>query len=287
VELRKFSKEKFPDLLAPLLEIPKSPEHLYLRGTIPQEGTVLIAVVGSRKYSPYGKEACEHLIRGLAGYPVAIVSGLALGLDSIAHRAALDAKIPTIAIPGSGLSDAAIYPRSHAYLAKEIVEQGGALLSEYEPDFKATLWSFPKRNRLIAGLARLVLIVEAEMRSGALITARLALDFGKDVAVVPGSIFSDGSKGTHYLLRHGAAPVTGPDDILELLGFEYETRNPDVALEGASSEELLILETLSEPKSREELSEALSIPISALGVALSMLEIKGAIIEEGGKVRKR
>ena len=120
---------------------------------------------------------------------------LLLGIDSIAHRSALDAGLKTIAVPGSGLDDDALYPREHLQLAREIVEKGGALVSEYEPDFKATTWSFPRRNRIMAGLSKAVLVVEAERPSGTLITARLALDYGRDVFAVPGSIFSETSRG--------------------------------------------------------------------------------------------
>ncbi|MBX4215817.1 DNA-protecting protein DprA [Candidatus Parcubacteria bacterium] len=274
MELRTMRSDDFPPLLHPLREVPQPPAKLFMSGTLPPEGTVLIAVVGSRKHTPYGKEACEHIIRGLAGYPVAIVSGLALGLDSVAHRAALDAGIPTIAVPGSGLSEEVIYPREHVHLSREIIEKGGSLIS-------------PKRNRIMSGLARLLVVVEAELRSGSLITARLSLDYGRDVAVVPGSIFSDSSKGTHYLLRHGATPVTSAEDILEMLGFEQEMHDASAALEGATDEERLVIAALREPMTREELGRSLGLSAPSLAVALSVLEIKGLIAEEGGRVRKR
>ena len=195
MKLSAISKNEFPAAFSPLLEIPEPPEKLYYRGALPDDDTVLLAVVGSRKYSHYGKEACEQVVKGLRGYDITIVSGLALGIDSIAHRSALDAGLKTIAVPGSGLDDDALYPREHLQLAREIVEKGGALVSEYEPDFKATTWSFPRRNRIMAGLSKAVLVVEAERPSGTLITARLALDYGRDVFAVPGSIFSETSRG--------------------------------------------------------------------------------------------
>jgi len=180
---------------AGLREIPKVPEEMYLIGEMPDSASgepssaeyIYLAVVGTRKFSGYGKEACEKIIGGLAGYPFAIVSGLALGIDAIAHRAALDAGLKTIAIPGSGLDFSVLHPRTNHRLAKEIIESGGALLSEFDWEEPAGLHTFPQRNRIIAGISRATLVVEAPERSGALITANFALDFNRDVFAVPGS----------------------------------------------------------------------------------------------------
>ncbi|MES3005459.1 MAG: DNA-processing protein DprA, partial [Patescibacteria group bacterium] len=134
--------------------------------------TKFLCVVGSRQYTSYGKELCISLIKSLAGRPVIIISGLALGIDGIAHQTALDVGLPTIAVPGSGLHPNVLYPRSHLHLAEKIIEKGGLLASEYEPQIRASPWSFPMRNRIMAGLSHAVLIIEAEENSGTLVTAR-------------------------------------------------------------------------------------------------------------------
>ena len=203
-----------------LKEISDPPKQLYIRGILPSEDEYkFLTVIGSRKFSTYGKQVCEHLIRGLAGYPIVIVSGLALGIDSIAHQAALDNHLTTIAVPGSGLDDSVLYPASNRGLAQNILRAGGCLLSEFEPTFKATNWSFPQRNRVMAGIAHATLVIEAENTSGTRITARLATDYNREVFAVPGSIFSPASEGTNELIREGATPVTRAEDILDFFGF--------------------------------------------------------------------
>ncbi len=193
--IREMKKKEFP---TQLLEIPQPPEKLYIRGELPSPDTKLLCVVGSRRYTNYGKEACEKLISGLRGYDVAIVSGLAIGIDGIAHEAAMNAGLKTIAIPGSGLGVSAIHPIAHIGLAQKILDSGGCMLSEYEADFRSTLWSFPQRNRIMAGLSCAVLVIEAEIKSGTLITSRMATDYNKDVLTVPGNIFSKTSEGPAY-----------------------------------------------------------------------------------------
>lgn len=159
----------------PLLEeINQLPKQLFYAGTNPDWSRKLLCIVGARKNSSYGKEAVETLVEGLRGYPITIVSGLALGIDSIAHRAALKNNLPTIAVPGSGLSLEVLHPQSHTRLAQEIVEKGGMLMNEFDPEFKAAHYSFPQRNRIMAGMSHATLVVEAEKKSGTLITARLA-----------------------------------------------------------------------------------------------------------------
>jgi len=161
----------------PLLkEINQLPKKLFYAGKIADWSRKLLCIVGARKNTNYGKEAVETFMAGLSNYPITIVSGLALGIDSIAHRAALKNNLPTIAIPGSGLSPKVLHPQSHVELAKEIIEKGGMLMNEFEPEFKATQWSFPQRNRIMAGMSHAVLVIEAEKKSGTLITSRLATE---------------------------------------------------------------------------------------------------------------
>ncbi|MGB2580074.1 MAG: DNA-processing protein DprA, partial [Minisyncoccia bacterium] len=238
-----------------------------------------------RKYTSYGKEACERIISGLAGYPIVIISGLAMGVDGIAHRAALDAGLRTVAVPGSGLDTSVIYPRTHLGLAKEIVENGGTLISEYEPDFRATPWSFPQRNRIMAGLSQGVLIIEAEEKSGTLITARMALDYNRNVFTVPGPIFSATSKGTNNLLRQGATPITCAKDLLEEIGFiEQQTGTLDLTLFTPEEQAILIL--LDEPLAREDILASFDTLLAQTLSILTVLEIKGVIQERMGKIER-
>lgn len=210
-------RETLPHLLH---ETPDPPKKLYYRGALPPSDMTLIAVVGSRKYTTYGKQVVEHLIDGLRGQHIGIVSGLALGIDSLAHRAALECDLYTLAVPGSGLDDTVLYPRTHVGLAHQILEKGGCLMSEYEPTFAATQWTFPRRNRIVVGMCAATLIIEAGEKSGTLISARLAADYNRELLVVPGNIFSDTSVGCHQFLKLGATPVTSAADILEALAME-------------------------------------------------------------------
>lgn len=281
--IKTLTRNNFPPAV---LEIPQVPEELFVVGELPDPTQYYyLSVVGSRKYTNYGREACERIIAGLAEYPIVIVSGLAMGIDGIAHRAALAAGLRTVAIPGSGLDQSVIYPRTHLNLAREIVENGGALLSEFEPDFCATPWSFPQRNRIMAGITQGTLVVEAEEKSGTLITARLALDYNRNVFTVPGPIFSATSKGTNNLLRQGATPITCAKDLLEELGFiEQQFGTLDLTLYTPEEQAILIL--LDEPLAREDLLASLDTPPAQALSILTILEIKGIIQERMGKIER-
>jgi len=280
------SATAFPALLR---EIPQPPETLNYRGTLPPSERKLLTVVGSRKYSSYGQQVVEHLIGGLAGYPVGIVSGLALGIDSLAHQAALRAQLYTLAIPGSGLSDSVLYPAAHRPLAHTILEKGGGLLSEFVPDFKATKWSFPQRNRLVCGIANATLLVEAAEKSGTLITARMTVDYNRELLVVPGNIFSKNSRGVHQFLKLGATPVTSAEDILEVLGIEPingPQKSPTSAAHGyLSPHEQQILEHLFEPLDADTLIRKTNLPAREVNILLMQMEMKGLIRQSGNLYR--
>jgi DNA processing protein len=282
--LFKILPNKFPEKL---LEIPQPPKHLYLRGEIPDwENTKFIAVIGSRKFSNYGENACKKIISELQGYNIAIISGLAIGIDSIAHRTALENNLQTIAIPGSGLNPKNIYPSINKNLSEDIIKNGGCLISEFEPDFKATPWSFPQRNRIMAGLADLILIIEAEEKSGTLITARMGIDYNKEIAVIPASIFTQNSKGSNNLLYQGATPITSGNDILELLNLPTKNNSGQrkLNLDDFSETEIKIIELLKEPISRDELIRQSKISAIEINSTISLLEIKEIIKESGGKI---
>jgi DNA processing protein len=227
------------------------------------------------------------LISGLRGYNICIVSGLALGIDSIAHRAALDAGLKTIAIPGSGLDSSVLYPSSHKQLAEKILQSGGAMLSEFEPKFRATPWSFPQRNRIMAGLSAAVLVIEAEIKSGTLITSKFATEYNRDVFTIPGSIFSKNSEGPNMLLRLGATPIRNSEDILEALGFKVDETPQNLELKYAdcSPEEMLVVKILTEPLPKDELIRQMKMSVSQASTVLSIMEIKGLIQESMGEIR--
>ncbi|OGG79265.1 DNA protecting protein DprA [Candidatus Kaiserbacteria bacterium RIFCSPLOWO2_01_FULL_54_13] len=283
-ELKLLSPQEFPPLLQQISDPPKK---LYIRGELPSTDHAWLTVVGSRALTPYGIAVCKHLVESLRGYPIVIVSGLAYGADAAAHRAALEVGLPTVAVPGSGLGWDTLYPRANVGLAREILKAGGALLSEEEPDTKAADWTFPKRNRIMAGLSRATLIIEAKELSGSLITARLTVEYNRELLVVPGSIFSEESKGTHQFLRLGATPVTSPEDILVALGIaKRESAESLTSLRtDLSEEEMRVIDIIKSPLSRDELIGALELPITEANVLLSAMEIKGLIVEELGIVR--
>ena len=280
----KLPYENFPPAL---LEIPQPPEDLWILGDLPDQRLIPLCVVGSRKFTSYGKEACEKIIAGLKGYPILIVSGFAMGIDTIAHKSAIKAGLPTIVFPGSGLSKEAIFPKVNANFMDEILDSGGCFISEFEPNFKAEYWCFPMRNRLMAGFSKAILVIEGEEKSGTLITARLAVEYNKDVLTVPGSIFSPTSRGTNKLIRQGATPITSSDDVLEALGFEIKN---DVEKQASlfadlTPEEKKVVELVREPMPRDDLIRALGLPIAEANAILSIMEIKEIIKEELGEIR--
>ncbi|MEA2112874.1 MAG: DNA-processing protein DprA [Patescibacteria group bacterium] len=281
--INKLEKQDWPEAL---LEINDPPKQLYYRGEKPDITSIFLTIVGSRKYSQYGKEVCQKLISGLRGYNITIVSGLALGIDGIAHKTALETKLKTIAIPGSGIDDSVLYPKTNTSLAKKILKSGGTLLSEFEPLEKASHWTFPQRNRIMAGLTQVVLIIEATEKSGTLITARLALDYNREVCTVPASIFSHYSQGSNKLLRQGATTINNSQDLLRTLGFNLDNQptQDKLKLANCSAEEQQILELLKEPLERNELIQKTNLTTSETNIILSSMEIKGLIKETLGKI---
>jgi DNA processing protein len=268
--------------------IPQPPRKLMIRGTFPNhEKLVFLTIVGSRNHSSYGLEACKQLIQGLRGYPIVIVSGLALGIDTIAHETALDSGLITIAFPGSGLDENVIYPRANRHLAEKILRSGGCLISEFNEQQKTNDWLFPARNRLLAGIASATLVIEATHKSGTRMTARLATEYNREVLTVPGSIFSHQSEGPNELIRMGAIPVATSEHILEALGFQV-TEQPMLDLfSQCNSNEQQVIELLTQPQSRGDLIRKLNLPIHKANVLITQMEMKGFICESEGVIRRR
>ncbi len=282
--MRQLTPTNFPTLLQ---EIPDSPPLLNIRGESIDSDNKFLCVVGSRKYTSYGKDVCTSLIQGLSGQNITIVSGLALGIDSIAHQAALEVGLTTVAIPGSGLGNSVLYPRSNYRLAHQILDAGGSLVSEFPEDHKARPENFPQRNRIMAGLSHAVLVIEAEVRSGTLITARLATEYNRDVLTAPGSIFSGTSAGPHLLIRLGATPVRSSKDILEVFNMENEEPSHVYNLKDLSENENRVISYLGTPLVRDELIEKMGLPIHEVNSLLSAMELKSLIIEKMGTIRLR
>ena len=244
-------------------------------GKLPSERKPTVAIVGTRKPTTYGKEVTHKLAYELASRGVIIVSGLALGVDGLAHRAALEAGGTTIAVLGNGLPS--IYPASHRGLAKDILDKGGALLSEYEPETPARNYRFLERNRLISGLADAVIITEAAARSGTLNTARYALEQGKDIFVVPGNITSPLSAGCNSLLKQGASPVTKAKDILEIIAPQALKAQTILPLGTTPLESDIIRLLQKGVRDGDELQRQSKASAAEFGQTLTMMEITGVI----------
>lgn len=266
-------------------ELPQPPKNLSMRGSLSHcHNKKYIAIVGSRAYTSYGAQVCRDLINGLRGYPVVIVSGLAMGIDAIAHKTAIENNLTTIAFPGSGLGWNVLYPSMNKGLAKEILSAGGALLSEYDENFRAAHWSFPQRNRLVAGIADIVIVIEAKEKSGALITARLGTEYNKIVGAVPGPIYSETSKGTNWLLHLGATIIRDSSDILEELGLKHATEAPVLPFTNSNEDRVLLL--LTEPRTKDYIIKTLELSPSEANILLSTIEIKGFIKETYGLIER-
>lgn len=268
--------------------IPQPPRNLMIRGSFPNHNNcIFLTIVGSRNHTHYGREVCKKLIRGLRGYPIIIVSGLALGIDTIAHETALEVGLTTIAFPGSGLDEKILYPRANRSLAEKILTSGGCLVSEFALHQKTNDWLFPARNRLLAGISRATLVIEATHKSGTRITARLATEYSREVLAVPGSIFSNQSEGPHELIRMGATPVTTSDHILEALGLHIATQPMLDLFSQCNSDEQHVISILTHPQSRGDLIRTLKMPIHKATILLAQMEIKGFICESEGVIRRK
>jgi DNA processing protein len=258
------------------------PEVLFVPGTIPSAPAV--AIVGTRKITPYGEQVVRHLVLPLVRTGLCVVSGLALGVDGLVHRATLDAGGITAAFLATGVDHSSIYPRAHVRLAEEIVEKGGCLLSESPPGGQGHEYLFPLRNRLIASFSLATVIVEAAPKSGSLITATLALEENREVLAVPGSIWNPQSEGTNHLLKLGAKPCTSAQDILDALALD----RPDLMAQARSElpttpQDQMFLSYLSQPIHIDVLATLAKQAVSHVSSQLSILELKGLVQHLGGQ----
>lgn len=274
--------KQYPKLLK---EVPDKPALLYLKGEFTPEDSLALAVVGSRKFTSYGQRVTEEIVRGLASDSITIVSGLALGIDAIAHKTALETKNGrTIGILGCGLDQ--IYPISNKYLADKMIrENRGVLISEFPLGTPALKHHFPFRNRIIAGLTLGTLVVEGALKSGSLITARAALDYNREVFAVPGSIFNPTSEGPNHLIKIGAKVVLTYTDILDELNIQSKSQAEKASqIIADTKEEALVLEILEKDNSIhvDKITKLTQLDIDQINSTLVMMEIKGKIKNLGG-----
>lgn len=264
-----------------LKEIEQPPPVLYVRGEWTAEDEFAVAIVGTRRVTPYGRQITEELAAFLAGNGITVVSGLARGVDAVAHQAALRAGGRTVAVLGSGVDK--IYPPEHRQLAEQMMKQG-ALVSDYAPGTPPEAANFPPRNRIISGLSMATVVVEAGETSGALITAEFAAEQGREVFAVPGSILAPQSKGTNKLIQQGAQPLLSVNDIMQALnltrvGAQKAARK---ALPADALEAQLLSALGEQPVHVDELRNQTGLPIEKVSATLTLMELKGMVRQVGG-----
>lgn len=304
-----------PGLLA---HIPDPPKKLFAEGNISlldDPTNIYVCIVGPRKASAYGQDATNLILKHLQKFNVITVSGAAYGIDSIVHKTSLELGIPTICVPGSGIDDDVFYPRAHLDLKHEILDHHGLIVNEFEPLVRASPWTFPIRNRLMAGMSHLTIVIEAEKRSGTLITAHLAADYGREVLTIPGSIFSPTSAGTHELISKGATVFVDLETVTEVLKniatrenielykkeyLESQAEDEEETTENSDSVSATIssIDSLSagEKKvydcikshaggiARSDLVSQLDMSVSEVSIYVTLLELHGVIRYYMGKV---
>ena len=273
--------KNYPKLLS---EIYDPPQLLYYKGQLETQDEFALAVVGTRKYTNYGKQVAEQIVKDLARNNLTIVSGLALGIDALSHLAALEVHGRTIAILGSGLDKQSIYPSANRYIADKIIANNGTVISEFPLGTPPLKHHFPQRNRIISGLSLGTLVIEAGEKSGALITASHALEQNRDVFAVPGSVYSPVSAGPNKLIKLGAKTVTNATDIIEALDLAQVTAyidNKKIIPESAE-EEKIISHLTHEPAHINELVRLTKLDTGIINSALTIMEMKGMIRNLGG-----
>lgn len=270
----------YPPLLK---QINDPPEKLYVRGNAAVlSGPHMLASVGSRKASAYGKQAIGLLLPVVVRANVVIVSGMAYGVDALSHKIAVEYHKPTIAVLGGGVDDATMYPHSHKKLAQEILEHGGAIISEWPAETPARPAHFLQRNRIIAGLTQATLVVQAATKSGSLVTAKLALDYNREVLAVPGPINEPVAQGTNWLIHEGATPAISPQDIFAALHIESSDIEED-APENLGEEQATVFTHLSkQPSHVDDITGLVKLPPQRVASLLLELELSGHAQHVGG-----
>ncbi|MDD2921580.1 MAG: DNA-processing protein DprA [Anaerolineales bacterium] len=278
IKILTWQDEAYPTRLK---EIDQPPPVMYIRGEYLPDDLFAVAIVGTRQATPYGRQVTEELAAFLASNGITVVSGLARGVDAIAHHAALNAGGRTIAVMGTGVDK--IYPPEHQKLAEKIIERG-ALVSDYAPGTPPDASNFPPRNRIISGLSLAIVVVEAGETSGALITAEFAAEQGREIFAVPGSILAPQSKGTNKLIQNGALPLLSVNDLMQALDFNRvgEHKTARKILPADETEARLLTVLGSEPKHVDEIRDQADLPIEKVSATLALMELKGMVRQLGG-----
>jgi len=274
--------EKYPKALK---QIPDAPKAIYYKGKLPQNNEICFAIIGTRKYSPYGKQIAIDIASRLNEAGLVIVSGLAPGIDTFSHQTSVEKEKRTIAVLGTGLDEKSIYPKENIKLAENILKFNGCLLSEYPPGTSGSRFTFPQRNRIVSGLSQGVLVIESKRRGGSLITANYAFSQRRKVFALPGSIYSLNSQGCHYLIKKGAKLIENADDILKDLKLDNLTsfNKKEIMVEGY--EQKLILTALKqEALHLDKIIEKTKLNPNKIASLLIILENKEVIRNLGGNI---
>lgn len=262
-----------------LKKIKGAPKVLYYKGILPSPDEKCLAIVGTRRYSPYGQQVASKISGELADAGLTIVSGLAPGIDTFSHRAVVEKRKRTIAVLGTGLDEKSIYPQTNLDLSRKIIECGGCLISELPEGTSGSKFSFPRRNRIISGLSLAVLVIEAKEKSGSLITADYAIKQNKKLFAIPGQIYSSNSAGPNKLIKSGAKLITSTADILEELGlqsFDFRPKGYPDKFSAENLEEKLIMDALKdEPLHVDKIIEKTRLSASVVATTLALMEISG------------
>lgn len=293
-----------------LQNIPDTPKELFYEGNqqlLYSTQHIYVCIVGPRKSSAYGHDVTKYIIEHIQHMNVITVSGAAYGIDSIVHTLSIEHGIPTIAIPGSGIDDEVFYPRAHLDLKHRIIEHGGLIVNEFQPLVRASPWTFPVRNRLMAGMSHLTIVIEAEQSSGTLITAHLAADYGREVVAIPGSIYSPTSRGTHELISKGATILASLDTLTEVLtniakihdielwknlidmedkrdASDNTEKDIHPALSDIEKNIFACIQSYPEGITKEKIAETLMLTPVDTSIYVTMLELHGLVKISLGKV---
>ncbi|MBL8063652.1 MAG: DNA-protecting protein DprA [Anaerolineales bacterium] len=278
IKILTWMDEEYPSRLR---EIDQPPPVLYIRGEYLQDDLFAVAIVGTRKVTPYGRQLTEEIASFLAANGISVISGLARGVDAIAHQTALKAGGRSIAVLGSGVDK--IYPPEHRGLAEQMMERG-AIISDYAVGTPPDASNFPPRNRIISGLSLAVVVIEAAETSGALITAEFAAEQGREVFAVPGSIYAPQSKGTNRLIQKGAQPLLTPADLMQALDLtRMDSQKTARRILPSDETEARLLGVLSsEPLHVDDIRNRAELPIEKVSAALVLMELKGMVKQVGG-----
>jgi DNA processing protein len=276
----KIEDADYPELLK---QISGAPKVLWYRGILPSPIEICVAVVGTRRPSPYGQQATLQLAGDLANAGVTIVSGMAPGIDTFAHKICVEKGRRTIAVLGTGLDEKSIYPQTNLVLSREIIKHGGCLISELSPHEHGSKFTFPRRNRIISGLSLGVVVIEAKEKSGSLITADYARKQQKKIFAVPGPIFVLNSAGPNKLIKKGATLVESAEDILDVLGIESASAKASADFDAATPQEVAILTALKEGSLYiDAIIATTKLNASSVATTLALMEISGKIRNLGG-----